>query len=254
MLRAAGMGGRVSPLFAPCDRVRQCPVIVSYSPAIRVREQGPASPASLMCAGVLSPFPVEATPPHSRFFKEAALSPATGVRGGGRQSMNTTDRTETAEANVLPSIRVRVAFVSPEAEALYGGLPARATARSVGTDLRAVFAEEAKEILPGERLAVPTGLRVQPEGAFCAGFIYSRSGLGARDGVTVAQGVGVVDPDYTGEVIVVLLNTSGSVRRIGRGERVAQLIFQPCLAPEFIAVPDLDETERGAGGFGHTGR
>ena len=87
-----------------------------------------------------------------------------------------------------------------------------------------------------------------------AGFISSRSGLGAKHGLTVAQGVGVIDPDYTGEILVVLLNTSGQERRIANGERIAQLIFQPFMRPRWREVQDLAPTERGSGGFGHTGR
>ena len=85
-----------------------------------------------------------------------------------------------------------------------------------------------------------------------AGFLYSRSGLGARDGLTVAQGVGVIDPDYTGEILVMLLNTSAEERRIRRGERVAQLVFQPFVMPAW-QEGSLSATERGEGGFGHTG-
>ena len=77
---------------------------------------------------------------------------------------------------------------------------------------------------------------------------------GARDGLTVAQGVGVIDPDYTGEILVMLLNTSGEERRLKRGERMAQLIFQPYVRPVWQEVPELAATRRGAGGFGHTGR
>lgn len=150
---------------------------------------------------------------------------------------------------VLP---VRVDFVSAEARALYGDGLHPATSRSAGTDLRACLAEEAVEIPAGARLPVPSGLRVQPLLPGVAGFLYSRSGLGARDGLVVAQGVGVIDPDYTGEIIIMLLNTSTETRRIRRGERVAQLVFQPVAMPQWREGP-LDATERGAGGFGHTG-
>ncbi len=72
--------------------------------------------------------------------------------------------------------------------------------------------------------------------------------------MTVAQGVGLIDPDYTGEVLVFLLNTSAEGRRIRRGERVAQLLFLPYARPVFQVVDELEATQRGAGGFGHTGR
>lgn len=155
------------------------------------------------------------------------------------------------------ALPVRIAFARPGARELYarahGGLPAPATPHSAGLDLRACLAEEEARIAPGARLAVPAGLSIQPVRPGYAGFIYSRSGLGARDGLTVAQGVGVIDPDYTGEILVVLLNTSGEERVLRRGDRVAQLVFQPYVRPAWEEVPELRPTERGAGGFGHTG-
>ena len=87
-----------------------------------------------------------------------------------------------------------------------------------------------------------------------AGFVYSRSGLGAMQGLTVAQGVGVIDPDYRGEITVVLLNTSGEERRLRRGDRIAQLVFQPALQVELEECETLGATGRGSGGFGHTGK
>lgn len=155
------------------------------------------------------------------------------------------------------TLPVRIAFARPGARELYvrahGGLPAPATPLSAGIDLRACLAEEEARIAPGARLTVPAGLAIQPVRPGYAGFIYSRSGLGARDGLTVAQGVGVIDPDYTGEILVILLNTSGEERILRRGDRVAQLVFQPCVRPAWEEVPTLRPTERGAGGFGHTG-
>ncbi|MDR2891848.1 MAG: dUTP diphosphatase [Deltaproteobacteria bacterium] len=142
-----------------------------------------------------------------------------------------------------------------EAEACSGVSFAPATAGSAGFDLRANFAEgEAFSIEPGARLGVPSGIAIEPLRSDVAGFVYSRSGLGAVQGLTVAQGVGVIDPDYRGEIKVFLLNTSGEVRTVRRGDRVAQLVFQPFFRPGFIVADELGETERGGGGFGHTGR
>jgi dUTP pyrophosphatase len=86
-----------------------------------------------------------------------------------------------------------------------------------------------------------------------AGFVFSRSGLGARQGLTVSQGVGVIDPDYRGEIIVSLLNTSGERRRIRRGERIAQLVLLPVFQAALVRAQELSDTSRGGGGFGHTG-
>jgi dUTP pyrophosphatase len=86
-----------------------------------------------------------------------------------------------------------------------------------------------------------------------AGFVYSRSGLGARQGLVVAQGVGVIDPDFRGEITVMLLNLSQEPRTVTQGMRIAQLVFQPVIPVHCIPVSELSPTERGAGGFGHTG-
>ncbi len=134
-----------------------------------------------------------------------------------------------------------------------GGL-AYATSGSVGLDLRACLPAETVMIPPGGRVAVPAGLAIEPLAPGVAGFVFSRSGLGAKHGLTVAQGVGVIDPDYRGEIMVWLLNTGQEPRTITRGERVAQLLFLPVFLAALETVSSLGATERGAGGFGHTGR
>ena len=165
---------------------------------------------------------------------------------------------ETSAPAAAPALSVRLAFARPGARGLYvadgGGLPAPATPHAAGIDLRACLDAPEVRIPAGGRLSVPTGLSVQPVAPGWAAFVYSRSGLGARDGLTVAQGVGLIDPDYTGEIRVFLLNTSGEERLLRRGDRVAQLVFQPYARPAWEEVPGLVPTERGAGGFGHTGR
>ena len=146
-------------------------------------------------------------------------------------------------------------------QALAGLTPA--TSHSVGIDLRACL-EGADEIViePGGRFPVGSGLSIEPvmaEGApgvtpAVAGFVYSRSGLGAKHGLVVAQGVGVIDPDYRGEIIVWLLNTSKTAIKVHQGDRMAQLVFLNYHQPAFQIVHELGETQRGAGGFGHTGK
>ncbi|UZP67451.1 dUTP diphosphatase [Desulfovibrio mangrovi] len=130
---------------------------------------------------------------------------------------------------------------------------AYATPWSAGLDLRACFAEESITIPPGGRHAIPVGVAIEPEALNVAGFVYSRSGLGTKRGLTVSQGVGVIDPDYRGEIIVSLLNTSGEERTVTRGERIAQLVFQPFYQADITVTEELGDTQRGAGGFGHTG-
>ncbi len=131
---------------------------------------------------------------------------------------------------------------------------APSTPVAVGIDLRACFVEEEIGLAPGARAAIPAGVAIEPVTPGIAGFVYSRSGLGAKHGLVVAQGVGVIDPDYRGEIIVWLLNTSGKDMIIRQGERIAQLAFQPYVRPEIRCVAQLSETSRGSGGFGHTGQ
>lgn len=153
------------------------------------------------------------------------------------------------------TVGVKIFFLGT-ARSLYGAVgPAAATSGSAGFDLVAALPDEAMElmILPGERVIIPTGIAIEPMVPGVAGFIYSRSGLGAAKGLTVAQGVGLIDPDYRGEIIVYLLNTSTMTHRLRRGDRVAQLVFQPFYPPVWEVCDSLGETERGAGGFGHTG-
>ena len=145
-----------------------------------------------------------------------------------------------------------------DARVLYGQGLSYATPGSVGLDLRAcpeagVWKNDEVWVEAGARLAVPTGIAVEPLLPGVAGFVYSRSGLGAVKGLTVAQGVGVIDPDYRGEICVWLLNTSGESLPVRRGDRVAQLLFQPVVRLEPQEVSSLGETIRGSGGFGHSG-
>ncbi|UIJ39446.1 dUTP diphosphatase [Desulfobaculum bizertense] len=132
--------------------------------------------------------------------------------------------------------------------------PAYSTSGSAGFDLRACFDEETVTIAPGDRLAIPTGLAIDITTPSVAAFVYSRSGLGTKEGLTVSQGVGVIDPDYRGEIIVSLLNTSREPRTLRRCQRIAQLVFQPIRQARLRRVDELSSTDRGEGGFGHTGK
>ena len=128
-------------------------------------------------------------------------------------------------------------------------------AGAAGLDLRACLpTDEPGVIPPGERRSLPSGIAVAPFEPGIAAFVYSRSGLGEVRGLTVAQGVGLIDPDYRGEILVVLLNTGRESHTGLQEERVAQRVFQPFARPRFCVKDSLEETERGAGAFGHTGR
>lgn len=131
---------------------------------------------------------------------------------------------------------------------------AYATEHSAGLDLRACIDTDELEIGPGEKAAIPAGIAIEVREASIAGYVFSRSGLGTKEGLTVSQGVGVIDPDYRGEIKVSLLNTSGEVRRIKRGQRIAQLVFMPVYQANIHPVDELGKTDRGAGGFGSTGK
>lgn len=154
-------------------------------------------------------------------------------------------------ALVDASLELRVRYLHPvwQEHAL-----AYATPTSAGLDLRACIDTATLEIPAGGRAAIPAGLAIEIMRPGIAGFVFSRSGLGTKEGLTVSQGVGVIDPDYRGEIIVSLLNTSGQPRRIERGQRIAQLVFLPVFTANIVAADALGETARGAGGFGHTGK
>lgn len=127
-----------------------------------------------------------------------------------------------------------------------------ATKYSVGIDLRASLEKELV-IQPGDRVIVGTGIAIEIVTPNIAGFIFSRSGLGIKQGLVVAQGVGVIDPDYRGEIKVGILNTSKETRIIKPKDRIAQLVFMPAYQARLIETSSLSETQRGQGGFGHTG-
>jgi len=130
-------------------------------------------------------------------------------------------------------------------------LPAYATPLSAGMDLRANL-EESIVLKPLERCLVPTGLYIAlPEGYEAQ--VRPRSGLALKKGITVLNAPGTVDADYRGEVGVLLVNLSQEDFVVNDGERVAQMVIARHETADFIEVEELDETERGAGGYGHTG-
>lgn len=105
---------------------------------------------------------------------------------------------------------------------------------------------------PGTTYFVKTGIAMEIPKQY-AGFIYARSGLASKRGLRPANCVGVVDSDYRGEVMVALYNDSSNKQTIKHGERIAQMVIGPYIRPEFVEADDLTDTERGNGGFGHTG-
>lgn len=132
--------------------------------------------------------------------------------------------------------------------------PAYATSGSAAVDLRAAIDEGSVVVLqPGERTMIPTGVSIAPETKDVVAIVAGRSGLGIKSGVTLSNCIGVIDNDYRGEICVGLINHGEGTFEVHRGDRIAQLMFMPVLAASFIETDTLDETERGVGGFGHTG-
>ncbi|MAN46517.1 MAG: dUTP diphosphatase [Alphaproteobacteria bacterium] len=133
-------------------------------------------------------------------------------------------------------------------------LPAYETVGSAGMDVRAAVSEDDPIMLqPGERGMIPTGLSVAiPQGYEIQ--VRPRSGLAAKHGLTCLNTPGTIDSDYRGEIKVILINLGQEAFTIQRGERIAQLVLAPVTQLAWEEVESLDETERGAGGFGSTGR
>jgi len=130
-------------------------------------------------------------------------------------------------------------------------LPKFETALAAGADLRAALSED-MSLAPGERALVPTGFAM----ALPAGYeaqIRPRSGLAYKHGITCLNTPGTIDADYRGEVKVLLINHGQDAFTITRGERIAQMVIAPITQPDFVQVEILDDTARGAGGFGSTG-
>ena len=132
--------------------------------------------------------------------------------------------------------------------------PAYATEGSAAIDLRAAIDEGTTvTIEPGERALIPTGLAISPETKGVVAIVAARSGLAIKQGICLSNGIGVIDSDYRGEICVGLHNTSRVPFTVNRGDRIAQMMFMPVLAAKLIEAASLDETARGAGGFGSTG-
>lgn len=143
-------------------------------------------------------------------------------------------------------MKVKIQYLSQKATQ-----PEYATDGSAGMDLTAAM-EQPVVLKVGGRAMIPTGIAMQiPQGY--GGFIFPRSGLAYKKGISMANCVGVIDSDYTGEIKVVLHNISGHDYTVNPGDRVAQLVFLPVPQAELEEVDELEETRRGSGGFGSTG-
>lgn len=147
----------------------------------------------------------------------------------------------------MVNVSVKIKYLSENAV-----MPEYATDGSVGMDLAAAI-DSPLLIKSGERALVPTGIALQiPEGY--GGFIFARSGLAIKKGISLCNGVGVIDTDYTGEIKVAMQNSSAQDYIINPGDRIAQLVFMSVQRTNLVKVEKLDETERGSNGFGSTGK
>lgn len=143
--------------------------------------------------------------------------------------------------------KINVKLLHPKAH-----MPTYGSSEAAGADLYACL-EAPVTVQPGEVYWVSTGIALEvPKG--CAGLVFARSSMGAKRGLAPANKVGVIDSDYRGEVRVVLLNHSNQPQTLEPGERVAQLVIVPVFTPGFEQVAELDDTARGTGGFGSTGK
>ncbi len=131
-------------------------------------------------------------------------------------------------------------------------IPAYATEGSAGLDLRACL-DEAINLAPGQTLLIPTGIAIYIGDPSIAATILPRSGLGHKQGIVLGNLVGLIDSDYQGELMISCWNRSEQPFTIEPGERIAQLVFVPVIQASFNIVTEFKSTERGEGGFGHSG-
>ncbi|WP_411675704.1 dUTP diphosphatase [Caproicibacter sp.] len=132
-------------------------------------------------------------------------------------------------------------------------LPTRGSEGAAGLDLYACI-DEPVLIEPRGLYRIPTGVAVALPGPDTVGLIFGRSGLGVKHGITLSNAVGVIDSDYRGELIVGIVNSGDASYLLSPGERFAQLVVAPVFQAELLETDDLGETDRGAGGFGSTGK
>ena len=147
------------------------------------------------------------------------------------------------------NIPVKIKLLRADAQ-----IPVYQTPGSAACDLSACL-DEPVTLLPGQSALIPTGIALAPEAEDepVAALIYARSGLAIKHGIALQNSVGVIDSDYRGEIKVGLINLSGEPYTLTHGERIAQMIFTPVRRGVFTEVSELDETDRGSGGFGSTG-
>jgi dUTP pyrophosphatase len=151
-------------------------------------------------------------------------------------------------ATMINQQQLRVQLLHSKAQ-----VPTYGSEEAAGADLYAAFDEDKLYVLPGERVLVPTGIAIELQPGTEAQ-VRPRSGLAAKHGITVLNTPGTVDSDYRGEIKVILFNTSLQAFEITSGDRIAQLVIAPVIRGVFEVAESLDDTSRGEGGFGSTGK
>ncbi|HJA64111.1 MAG TPA: dUTP diphosphatase [Candidatus Intestinimonas stercoravium] len=149
-------------------------------------------------------------------------------------------------------MELKIKAVSPKV----GGeipLPYYASAGAAAMDLHACV-DGPVEVAPRALVSIPTGVAIALPSADYVALVFARSGLGIKHGVALSNGVGVIDSDYRGEIRVGLTNLSDVPYTVQPGDRIAQLMVTPVVRPALVQVEELDETQRGTGGFGSTGK
>lgn len=131
-------------------------------------------------------------------------------------------------------------------------MPRLATDGAAACDLYALL-DNPITLAPGQRYPVPTGIAIALPNKDCVAVVCARSGLALKQGLALANGIGVIDSDYRGEIFVAIINNDKETKIIENGERIGQLMILPVISAEYEEADTLDETQRGAGGFGSTG-
>lgn len=145
-------------------------------------------------------------------------------------------------------MQVTFQLTHPQAKA-----PVYATSGSAAADLCAVL-DQPITLEPGQRAMIPTGIAIELPNAGYVALVCARSGLAVKQGITLSNGVGVIDSDYRGEIKVGLVNLGQAAYTIQPGERIAQLMIMPVVQANFVQADSLQQTDRGEGGFGSTGK
>ena len=149
----------------------------------------------------------------------------------------------------MSNVEINIKFLDNNKEKK---VPFYASSGAAGMDLTACL-EESVTLKPLERALIPTGIAISLPSEKYGAFLFARSGLASKHGITLANCVGVVDSDYTGEIKVGLINLSSEEYTLTRGERIAQMVIMPVAHANFTVADELDKTQRGSGGFGSTG-